>query len=43
MMTNNPKSKGVNRDQRRARWQRIVIVVISILVILSWIIALIAK
>jgi predicted nucleic acid-binding Zn ribbon protein len=33
-------STGINRDQRRLRWQRMIFVAMAIILILSWVISL---
>jgi predicted nucleic acid-binding Zn ribbon protein len=33
-------STGINRDQRRMRWQRMIFVAMAVILILSWVISL---
>jgi hypothetical protein len=42
-MPQSKNSKGVRRDRRQVDWRRWMLVLLSILLIISWILALIAK
>jgi hypothetical protein len=37
------QSTGLNRDQRRMRWQKMVFSAMAVILILSWIISLLVK
>ena len=39
----NKHSTGLNHDQRRMRWQKLVFSAMAIILILSWIISLLVK
>ena len=39
----NKRTVGMNRDQKRMRWQKMVFAAMAVVLILSWIISLLVK